>query len=56
MMKNVVHKQKHEIGSKILHEIVEEESNDIDQFNQAIKEIEFYLKEKYKIRKNLREK
>ena len=45
-MNGVVVRQKHEVGSRIIREIFEEDLNDIHQLNNAIKQIEFYQRQK----------
>ena len=50
-LKPVLMRQKHEIGSKILREIIDEELNDLLQLNNSIKHIEGFIKHKNKISK-----
>lgn len=47
-------RQKHEIGSKILREVIDEELNDLIQLSNAIKMIENYINKKNKCIKNLK--
>ena len=50
-LKPVVMRQKHEIGSKILREIIDEELNDLIQLSHGIKHIESFIKQKTKLLK-----
>jgi len=42
-------RQKHELGSKIMREVFEEELNDLQQIMNVIKAIENYIKQKNKV-------
>ena len=48
-LKGIVARQKHEIGSKIMREILEEELNDLSQLQSSIKGIEQYFKIRSKL-------